>query len=376
MPKRLTSRARRWPRTAWPAASCSCNSPKPIVLARWNCWNTRPSPTAGDGSSARWAGSGPETGRQTPGPARFRPARAGSRDRRKKPAPPRREPQPRCLESRVRITNSWRRGRDSNPRSGVTGLRFSRPVHSSALPPLRSRDGSARSIVPRSSRLQRARGSEPVRFVIEPGDLQHDVVVAVVVQDARSVQVCTGGDQEVRRRRRPVMAASRELALSGEGRVLVAAVDRQARELQQVGEDSSSCAALRADQPASRRNAQQTATCPCSMSSAISARRAPGSNGDASRAHAELSSSNVSSGSIQPKPLHAIGVGILLGAALADPIGTCACGRGALHCFERAAGRGGRVAEGTRLLSEYGAQPPSRVRIPPSPLTLHHPLRP
>src|SRR3954463_547054 len=29
--------------------------------------------------------------------------------------------------------------------------------------------------------------------------------------------------------------------------------------------------------------------------------------------------------------------------------------------------RGGRVAEGTRLLSEYGDQTPSRVRIPPSP---------
>ena len=32
-------------------------------------------------------------------------------------------------------------------------------------------------------------------------------------------------------------------------------------------------------------------------------------------------------------------------------------------------GRGGRVAEGTRLLSEYGAYTPSRVRIPPSPLS-------
>ena len=30
--------------------------------------------------------------------------------------------------------------------------------------------------------------------------------------------------------------------------------------------------------------------------------------------------------------------------------------------------RGGRAAEGTRLLSEYGAKSPSRVRIPPSPL--------
>src|SRR6476619_4687563 len=32
--------------------------------------------------------------------------------------------------------------------------------------------------------------------------------------------------------------------------------------------------------------------------------------------------------------------------------------------------RGGRVAEGTRLLSEYGVKTPSRVRIPPSPLQL------
>jgi hypothetical protein len=31
--------------------------------------------------------------------------------------------------------------------------------------------------------------------------------------------------------------------------------------------------------------------------------------------------------------------------------------------------RGGRVAEGTRLLSEYGVHAPSRVRIPPSPLS-------
>ena len=34
----------------------------------------------------------------------------------------------------------------------------------------------------------------------------------------------------------------------------------------------------------------------------------------------------------------------------------------------RRARRGGRVAEGTRLLSEYGDNTPSRVRIPPSPL--------
>src|ERR1035441_3145784 len=34
-------------------------------------------------------------------------------------------------------------------------------------------------------------------------------------------------------------------------------------------------------------------------------------------------------------------------------------------------GRGGRVAEGTRLLSEYGDQTPSRVRIPPSPSPPH-----
>jgi hypothetical protein len=38
-------------------------------------------------------------------------------------------------------------------------------------------------------------------------------------------------------------------------------------------------------------------------------------------------------------------------------------------------GRGGRVAEGTRLLSEYGVTTPSRVRIPPSPLRLAVPLR-
>src|SRR5207244_10965711 len=37
-----------------------------------------------------------------------------------------------------------------------------------------------------------------------------------------------------------------------------------------------------------------------------------------------------------------------------------------LHCLNPR--RGGRVAEGTRLLSEYGVHAPSRVRIPPSPL--------
>lgn len=34
------------------------------------------------------------------------------------------------------------------------------------------------------------------------------------------------------------------------------------------------------------------------------------------------------------------------------------------------------MAEGTRLLSEYGGQTPSRVRIPPSPFRLFEPLRP
>jgi hypothetical protein len=57
-----------------------------------------------------------------------------------------------------------------------------------------------------------------------------------------------------------------------------------------------------------------------------------------------------------------------------DPIRRCARGprslvRPAISTLRsNPAGRGGRVAEGTRLLSEYGAQPPSRVRIPPSPL--------
>jgi hypothetical protein len=48
----------------------------------------------------------------------------------------------------------------------------------------------------------------------------------------------------------------------------------------------------------------------------------------------------------------------------------------ALYTPARAAGRGGRVAEGTRLLSEYGDQPPSRVRIPPSPLYTAPPTAP
>src|SRR6202012_5241010 len=39
-----------------------------------------------------------------------------------------------------------------------------------------------------------------------------------------------------------------------------------------------------------------------------------------------------------------------------------------------ALGRGGRVAEGTRLLSEYGEKSLSRVRIPPSPFLLQTPV--
>ena len=40
---------------------------------------------------------------------------------------------------------------------------------------------------------------------------------------------------------------------------------------------------------------------------------------------------------------------------------------GSLYTGKLDSGRGGREAEGTRLLSEYGGQTPSRVRIPPSP---------
>src|SRR3954471_8965479 len=47
------------------------------------------------------------------------------------------------------------------------------------------------------------------------------------------------------------------------------------------------------------------------------------------------------------------------------PLGSAVCHRRFTLAGSR---RGGRVAEGTRLLSEYGDQTPSRVRIPPSPL--------
>src|SRR3954451_1370773 len=46
------------------------------------------------------------------------------------------------------------------------------------------------------------------------------------------------------------------------------------------------------------------------------------------------------------------------------PLGSAVCHRRFTLAGSR---RGGRVAEGTRLLSEYGDQTPSRVRIPPSP---------
>ena len=45
-------------------------------------------------------------------------------------------PSPPYKKTRFRGFLVWRRGRDSNPRSGVTRCRFSRPVHSTALPPL------------------------------------------------------------------------------------------------------------------------------------------------------------------------------------------------------------------------------------------------
>src|SRR5205807_10380059 len=45
-----------------------------------------------------------------------------------------------------------------------------------------------------------------------------------------------------------------------------------------------------------------------------------------------------------------------------------ASGRRPTFTLAETPGRGGRVAEGTRLLSEYGVHAPSRVRIPPSPL--------
>src|SRR5213078_3819509 len=45
-----------------------------------------------------------------------------------------------------------------------------------------------------------------------------------------------------------------------------------------------------------------------------------------------------------------------------------ASGRRSTFTLAETPGRGGRVAEGTRLLSEYGVHAPSRVRIPPSPL--------
>ncbi len=57
----------------------------------------------------------------------------------------------------------------------------------------------------------------------------------------------------------------------------------------------------------------------------------------------------------------------------AQGVPAAAGGRARLaHRLPSAPGRGGRVAEGTRLLSEYGGQPPSRVRIPPSPFQAPH----
>ncbi len=49
---------------------------------------------------------------------------------------------------------------------------------------------------------------------------------------------------------------------------------------------------------------------------------------------------------------------------------TSACRPRVSKLARHPSGRGGRVAEGTRLLSEYGDQTPSRVRIPPSPFSL------
>jgi Phage integrase family len=82
--------------------------------------------------STRAAGKPRETDRRLE-----RSTAASSGERRSGPpgGAPRRKPSKLGVSAPVE-----RRGRDSNPRSGGAGLRFSRPVHSTALPPLRGND--------------------------------------------------------------------------------------------------------------------------------------------------------------------------------------------------------------------------------------------
>lgn len=75
-----------------------------------------------------------------------------------------------------------------------------------------------------------------MRIEREAGDIGEHVEVAVVVQDARPVDVGARGDEQGGRGRGAVMPAAGEGMLCGQGSILDVGVDVQARESQEIGE--------------------------------------------------------------------------------------------------------------------------------------------
>lgn len=85
------------------------------------------------------------------------------------------------------------------------------------------------------NRLQRAGRREPLGVKDQPGELAEHVVVAVVVEHTRTVDVGARSDQQVRWGRAAMVTATRELALSVKCRVLDLSIYPQTRQLQKVG---------------------------------------------------------------------------------------------------------------------------------------------
>ncbi len=76
--------------------------------------------------------------------------------------------------------------------------------------------------------------SQPLRIKPQLGELEQQVVVSVVVQDAGAVNVRACGDQEVRGRCGSLVALTAKLALGLERGVLDRVVDPKTRQSQQV----------------------------------------------------------------------------------------------------------------------------------------------
>ena len=82
---------------------------------------------------------------------------------------------------------------------------------------------------------KRAGGGQPLGLEGKPGEFGEHVVVAVIVQYAGAVDVCAGGDQNVRWGRAAMVPSVREVSLGVEGRVLDLCVDPKARQMKEIG---------------------------------------------------------------------------------------------------------------------------------------------